>query len=218
MTPLPAKIAPPNLTTMQISSPLWALLADGPSSQVEEIARHPAMKAECERSRRQLSLLAEPAGSDAVERALAPLVVVFGLGDQAKAKAFWQVYIESLSDLPRMALDRAASEYPKIGKFFPKPAEIRELAMPHANALRMAAARAARAAEWEEPKPIPVKDRPTPEQMKALLDDFHATMRDKDPLLKMREKRKPPPSARVDETGVSAEMRALLERQREAVR
>lgn len=214
---LPAKIAPPNLTTLQLSSTLWALLADGPSSQVEEIARHPAMRAECERSRRQLSILAEPAGSDAVERALAPLVLVYGLGDQAKAKAFWQVYTEALGDLPRMALDRAAAEYPRIGKFFPKPAEIRELAMPHANALRTAAARAERAVEWQEPKAIPVKDRPSAEDINALMADFHATMQAKDPLLKIAEKRRPPPCARVDETGVSAEMRALLERQREAV-
>ncbi|KAK0332698.1 hypothetical protein LTR94_023851 [Friedmanniomyces endolithicus] len=165
-----------------LSSTLWALLADGPSSQVEEITRNLAMKADCERFHRQLSILAEPAGSEAVERALAPLVLVYGLGEQAKARAFWRVYTDALSDLPRMALDRAAAEYPKVGKFFPKPAEIRELAMPHANALRMAAVRAERAASWEEPKKISETDRPSPEQIKSLMDDFAKRMEGKDML------------------------------------
>lgn len=169
------------------------------------------MRDECARSARQLALLAEPCGGDAVAGALAPLVLVYGLGEQAQSPAFWRVYVEALGGLPRIALDRAVSEYPKTGKFFPKPAEILELAMIQANGLRTAAHRARKAADWTEPKTVPVDQRPSKEQMAGLMAEFREIMATKVPKA-MTLKRRPPPCAKVDATGISEEMRAHMNR------
>lgn len=173
----------------------------------------PAMKADCERFHRQLELLAEPSGAGLVKRSLAPMVLVYGLGAQAEAPAFWQVYEQVLADLPRMALERAVADYQRTGKFFPKPAEIRELAEPHATALRMAAHRAKKAATWEAPKVIPEADRIPQEKYRALMDDTLGKLAGMDMLARTRARRVQPPQAKVDETGISAEARAMLKRQ-----
>lgn len=146
--------------------------------------------------------------------ALAPLVLVYGKGEEARSPAFWNVYKNALSDLPRLALDRAVKAYERIGKFFPKPAEIRELAMPHADTIRQAAYRTKKATEAEviQLRP-PVENRPSPEEVAAIMEDFHRVMKDKDPIAKIRAKgSRPTPCARVDKTGVSEEMRQLLAR------
>lgn len=172
------------------------------------------MKAEAEVSLRRLEMLCEPAGDQVVMAALAPLVLVYGKGEEARSPAFWNVYKDALSDLPRLALDRAVKAYERIGKFFPKPAEIRELAMPHAATIRQAAYRTkmAVAAEVIQLRP-PAENRPTKEQVESVMADFHKVMKDKDPLAKLKAKAsRPTPCARVDKTGVSAEMRALLAR------
>jgi len=172
------------------------------------------MREEARRCSRQLEILTEPAGDKVVMAALAPLVLVYGKGQEATAPAFWKVYTEALADLPRLALDRAAAEYTRVGKFFPKPAEIRELADRHALALRQAAYRAGKAAAWEEPKAMPQSDRIPPEQFKAMMADTLAKLDAKAaPPARLRTM-KPTPSAPVDERGISDAARALLARQR----
>lgn len=159
-------------------------------------------------------MLCEPAGDQVVMAALAPLVLVYGKGEEARSPAFWNVYKDALSDLPRIALDRAVKEYERIGKFFPKPAEIRELAMPHADTFRQAAWRTKRAIEAEvvQLRP-PAENRPTAEEIAAEMAKFHAEMKEKDPHAKYKAKaQRATPCARVDNTGVSDEMRALLAR------
>lgn len=142
--------------------------------------------------------------------ALANLVLVYGKGEEARAKGFWKVYADALANLPRAALDRACAEYAKVGKFFPKPAEILELAEPHAGAMRSAAFRSRRALL---PPPIviePPKKMPR-EQFDALMASFAETMKAKDPAPKPRQR--PTPSARLQEGSMmSAEMAALMER------
>lgn len=205
--------APPNLSTWTPSPELWSLLATGPKENAEVIRRTPALRAQAEASQRQLEILCEPAGDQVVMGALAPLVLVFGIGEQAKSQAFWGVYREVLADLPRIALDRAVKEYERVGKFFPKPAEIRELALPHAETFRQAAYRAAKAQE-QAPEPMPAAERMPREKFDALMAEFASIMADKDPFLKIKAKAaRPTPSAKVDERGVSDEMRALLARQ-----
>lgn len=161
---------------------------------------------------RQLEVMCEPAGERVVMGALVPLVIVFGKGQEAESPAFWRVYTDALSDLPRIALDRAVKEYQKLGKFFPKPAEIRELATPHANAFRQAAFRTKAALEKPEP-PMPEAERMAPEVFNAIMSDFVKTMEGKDVIQRTKNRMmRPTPSARVDETGVSEEMRQLLSR------
>ena len=63
-----------------------------------------------------------------VERILAPLVVVFGVSEAAAASVFWKAYNQVLGELHPEALETAAGKWLQTGKFFPKPAELRELA------------------------------------------------------------------------------------------
>lgn len=208
-------VAPPSLTTMTVSSPLWALLTTGPSAQLEEIARTPALREEASRSVRQLEIMAEPAGADMVKRALAPLTLVYrDSATEAESPVFWRIYADALADLPRVALGRAVADFQRTGRFFPKPAEIRELAQPHADAFRQAAYRAKRATETPAPKALPSpEDRPSAEEVAGVMARFRETMQSKDRLHQVATKRRPPPQAKVDERGVSAEARAMLQRQ-----
>lgn len=148
-----------------------------------------------------------------MKAALTPLVLVFGVGEQARANAFWAVYEEALGDLPRIALDRALIEYQRTGKFFPKPAEIRELAMPHTLGFRQAAYRAKKALEPSSGASVPESSRIPPEQFAALMADFVAKMAARDPMVTHRMVLPPTPQAMVDEAGISAEARAMLHRQ-----
>lgn len=143
---------------------------------------------------------------------LANLVLVYGKGEEARAKGFWKVYAEVLAGLPRVALDRACAEYAKVGKFFPKPAEIFELAEPHAGALRSAAFRSRQA--LVPVKVLPPPSRPAKEDMAATMSEFLKAMAEKDVFAKTRAKAsRPAPSARLmGGRAMSAEMAALLER------
>lgn len=175
------------------------------------------MVEECAASQRQLEVLCEPCGDRIVAGALAPLVIVFGKGPEAESPAFWRVYNEALSDLPRMALDRAVNEWSREGKFFPKPAEIRERADVHASAMRMAAWRAKEAQKAPAPQGERVTDPAVKAQFNALMSDLAKKLDGKDMLGRTVSKEvRRGVQAKVDETGISPEARALLERQAKA--
>lgn len=135
-------VPPPNLTTWQVSPQLWALLSEGSRENIEIIRGNPALRREAQDCLGALSELCAPAGERVVAQVLAPLVLVYGLGEQAQAPMFWKVYGDVLGGECRVALERAASEYAKTGKFFPKPAEILELSDVHSRAFRTALGRA----------------------------------------------------------------------------
>lgn len=168
------------------------------------------MAAECDASIRPLEVLCEAVGKEALIAMCKPLVLVFGLGVQATAPAFWDVYVTALSDLPRMAIQRALDDYTKDGKFFPKPAEIRERALPHAEALRKALHRAKEATK-PVALPAPKADRIPPEEFARMQDELMQKLAAATE--KMRPKFKHPPRPRytppVDDYGITPEMRAL---------
>ena len=98
-----------------------------------------------------------------------------------------------------------------------KPGKLRELAttVPNDNRWAKAHYRAQKATaepvKAEEPVRI-AGPNPTREEIAEVMASFKMTMEAKDPLLKMRSKfERPTPCARVDNTGVSPEMRALLQ-------
>lgn len=161
-----------------------------------------------------LADLARPCGRAYVQKSLAMLVLVFGLGEQAEAPEFWKAYNEQLEGLPRIALDRAITEYNGKGKFFPKPAELKELADPHAGALRQSAFRAKEVAKVEIGS-VNKRDVRTPEERAAIakmLGDFNS-------LMDTKGLNEAPPKRRavhdpVDATGVTSAGRALIERMR----
>lgn len=172
------------------------------------------MVAECERCHQQLEDMARPCGPKAVMVSMANLVLVYGKGAEAEAQGFWKVYSDALGDLPRAALDRACAEYAKVGKFFPKPAEILELAERHAGAMRSAAFRAKRATEAPVQALPPVQKIPR-EQYDALMADFAKRMEGKDMLARTKNRMVKPSQAKLREgSNMSAEMAALVERSR----
>lgn len=204
-------ILAPNLTTLNVSAELWRLLSTGPMENVETIGRSPVLKAEAASLRASLQGLADRSGPAYVQKCLAPLVLVYGLGDQASAPQFWKAYNDVLSKYPRIALDRAISEWYAVGKFFPKPAEIRELAEPHAEAICKAAARVGQAAKYEAP--VNKRDNRTPAEIAAvgkMLGDFMAVMETK----KVPEAPRKPVRGPVDDRGVTSAGRAIIERMR----
>ncbi len=85
-----------------------------------QLLRHeaPALIAEAKRT----------ATAEDIERVLTPLVAVFGVSDAAQTRVFWRAYHQVLSSLHPEALERAAAKWLETGKFFPKPAELRDIA------------------------------------------------------------------------------------------
>ena len=133
--------------------------------------------------------------------------------------AWWADYFDALSDLTPFAVEAGMAAWVKQpeAEFMCKPGKLRELAMntPNDNRWARAHSRAERAT-YVEPAPVPVEqedrsDRPSSEEIAAVMAEFHAKMADKDPIAKLQAKRRPPPCAAVDNTGVSAEMRELLQ-------
>lgn len=171
------------------------------------------MVAECERCHTQLEALAQPCGEGAVMASLANLVLVYGKGEEARAKGFWKVYGDALADLPRSALDRACAEYARVGKFFPKPAEIRDLAEPHAGAMRSAAFRSRQAVTAQAPALAPPVRKIPREQFDKMMGEFAEAMAGKDMLARTRNRMvKPSPAKLRDGSEMSAEMAALIQR------
>lgn len=168
------------------------------------------MKAEAYHVSRLLAVTAEPAGGEYVQRSLGPLVLLYGLGEQASSPAFWRIYNEVLSDFPRMAIDRAVKAWQAEGLFFPKPAELKDRAKPHAEAIWQAVHRANVA--QEEPKAeVSKRDQRTTESMEAvgrMLSDFMAVVETKTPPRKAFKPTRGP----VDDKGVTAAGRAMIER------
>jgi hypothetical protein len=98
----------------------------------------PALQARC-----------RPCGEKAVMATLAPLLVVYGVGDKSQAewKTFWGVYTELLGDLPLESVQAGVKAY--VGahdsQFFPKPGPLRALCLAAQIPALMALGRAKRA-------------------------------------------------------------------------
>lgn len=137
--------------------------------------------------------------------------------------AWWQDYFDALADLPAPAIEAGMKAWLALpdSEFMPKPGRLRELAKttPHNGGQAWFVARSAveMAQERQEkfatgpggppPREISPGER---EQVKRMFSELAETMRGKLP-------EKPPvrpTQAKVDATGVSPELRALVERQR----
>jgi hypothetical protein len=134
-----------------MSAPLCKLLleVDDRERAIQTIASDPALLEEVRVTLPMIERTIQGGGPDAVNEALAPLVVVFGVGDAARSKAFWTVYHKALGDMPADALRSAADEYPTRpdAEFFPKPGPFRALALKHAAKAYTAVGRARAAAK-----------------------------------------------------------------------
>jgi hypothetical protein len=133
--------------------------------------------------------------------------------------AWWADYFDAMDGLTPFAVEAGMAAWVRSAdaEFMCKPGKLRELAttVPSDNRWAKAHYRAQKAtAEAVKPEePVRVAGpAPTREEIADVMASFKMTMEAKDPLLKMRSKfERPSPCARVDNTGVSPEMRALLQ-------
>lgn len=160
---------------------------------------------------------AAPCGDERVRRALQPLILVYGASEATKAPAFWEAYYAALSGLPVEALARGVKDYLAAAdsEFFPKPGPLRALCEKHAEPIFKAASRAKRATEVPSVGRTP----PTEEEKAAvanMLGEFTSRIAERAHVAV----RPPLPSTagKVDERGVTAEMRALMARRAEEAR
>jgi len=177
---------------------------------VEQIRAVPVLHEEARRIAPVLARLTKPCGDQAVIEALKPLVLVYGMGDQAKAPAFWQVYTKQLSDLPLEALRHAVDDYAGRGDsvFFPKPGPLRDMALRRAEPVYKAASRARKAASLPvlgERPPATDEDRERVRRMAAECAAALTRDRPAKPAF-------PATPVKTDEHGVTPLMRQAMER------
>lgn len=130
---------------------------------------------------------------------------------------WWADYISALEDLTPAAVEAGMAAWVRSidAEFMPKPGKLRDLAQKTPVVSRWTRAldriRKALPPIDTTPAPMPERERMDPETVAELMKDFHAKMKAKEPPQAQKRVR-PSPQAEVDETGMSAEMRALLNR------
>lgn len=193
------------------------------------IATTPALRAEVEAAlpalRDQAKAPAGPAGVGRVIGSREALYPPMNLSDGAK-EAWWNDYIETLSDLPESALEAGMRLWIKQpdSQFMPKPGQLRQLALTAENRAVRAYERAKAALEWEPPKVYErqelaaidmrsARPSPSPEDIRRVKDwakDYIAQTE----ALKVAASgpEMPPVQAETDEQGLSPGMRELIQR------
>lgn len=158
------------------------------------------------------------AGEHAVMAALRPLVLVYGVGEAAKAPAFWEAY-KVLSGVPAEALAAGVREYLAApdSEFFPKPGPLKALCDKQAEPLFKAAYRASRAASLPAPKRKPTEaERMEVHRMAEQVAEVLKTVKPKT----IPGRDEPAPAGpyiggEPDERGITKEMREAMARRSE---
>lgn len=222
-------VTPPSNPTTQplspaLSGPIKCWLLDEPSDRVaiETIRRSPILKAEAASVVMDLAKAArQPATRKEIEAIIGQRFELFPQPkrDDGQWAAWWADYLDALEGLTPAAVEAGMAAWVRSpdAEFMCKPGKLRELAttVPNTNRWHRAHKRALEATHEPLPAPQPVtaNDRPSREDIAEVMADFQKTMEAKDPLLKMRSKfMRPTPCARVDNTGISDEMRAHLQK------
>lgn len=190
------------------------------------IATTPALREEVERVLPALREKAHgPAGREGVRRVIGKRLALFpprDLGEGA-IEAWWEDYIAALRDVPESALEAGMQAWIKRpdSRFMPKPGELRELAMTSENKAVRAYQRAQGAMTWEPPKTYTVQKIEPPklrqptsedkERVRRWAKEYATQVEDKKPILPEL----PPNHGETDEKGITAEMRALMDRRKQ---
>lgn len=163
---------------------LMEILAKASSADeaAQLILRDELLVSECRRIQPLVARLAKPVPRAEIKIALQPLLLMFdppsfGRGREAEAlEGAWEdVYLKALAGLPREALAHAIDEWTRIGKSFPKPAHLRELAQPVAEKVALIAWRVRKAVERAQAQ---WRDKPaqTPEERQEMRDRLKGLM------------------------------------------
>lgn len=214
---------------MPLSGPLtsWLLTERSDHVAVETIRKSPILREEAEAAIPALRQAALTPATEAQIRAIiGQRFALFPQPERTDGEwaAWWAAYFEALSDLTPFAIEAGMAAWVRSpdAEFMCKPGKLRELATTVPNENRWARAhKRATDATYVPPAPLPPPEpedrsnRPCAEEIRAVMDDLKQKIADKDPWAKYKNKPpRPTPSARVDETGISQEMRAKLAEQR----
>lgn len=209
-----------------LTGPLKCWLLDERSDHhaVSTIAKSPILQAEAKAmmpALRQAALA--PATHDQIKAVIAQRFALFPQPQRNDGEwsAWWADYFDALDGLTPFAVEAGMAAWVRSpdAEFICKPGKLRELATTVPNENRWAKAHYRAELATRERTPFtpepekPAEPKPAPEEIAEVMAAFKMTMEAKDPLLKMRSKfERPSPCARVDEAGVSPEMRELLAR------
>jgi hypothetical protein len=215
---MPNDLAPITGSTLSaisssMSGRLWTLLSSNldATTEVEEIAADPALKAEAKAVCTALAQIACAAGESAVQEALKPLVLVYGVGEAARSPAFWQAY-KIMAGLPWEALRLGVEDYlaQPDSEFFPKPGPLKALCDKHAEPIYKAAFRASRAAALPPPRYRPPPTEAEKAAVARMLAEFRQSTADKSPA-RLRPAL-PSIAGKPDAGGLTPQMRDLMAR------
>lgn len=156
--------APPSLTNSSnamktidgLSQGLRLLLQHEPSTgqAIEGIVSNPALHAEVKAALPGLiadrdQALAKPAPAD-LQEILGSRLTLYAVPDRSEGewRSWWADYLDALSDLPLRAVDEAMRQWVRSpAEFYPKPGQLREIALKIPSPEYRAAYRAKMAAE-----------------------------------------------------------------------
>lgn len=203
----------------------WLLDETSEAKAVEVIRKSSILKAE---ALKVLPALREealkPATEDQIKAIIGQRFALFPqpVRNDSEWASWWADYFDSLSGLTAPAIEAGMAAWVRSmdAEFMCKPGKLRDLAVNVPNGNRwLRAHRIAVAAtlepikDHEEPK-TERQERQSAEEVAAIMKDFHAVMRTKQPPEVQNRKAMKPVHGPVDNQGVTAEGRAIIERMR----
>lgn len=230
---------PPNPPSQPPGPPTW----NEPSEALKqllvstagalEIARDPTLVVEAKRLLSTLHARAvSPAGTEGVTQIIGRRFATFPQPERSDSEwaAWWSDYHDALKDVPGPALEAAMAEWVKspTAQFLPKPGELRHLARTTAyregiayetaqRAIEMEPGIARHRTEEENARINPPPTREIPPETDAA-DRARAVKWARDNLQRIKDAQRPaqirPNYGKVDETGITPQLRALVEAQR----
>lgn len=166
-----------------------------------------------------------PATEDQIKATISQRFALFPQPQRNPAEwaAWWADYFDALAGLPAPSVEAGMAAWVKLpdSEFMCKPGKLLDLARttPANNrwmrAHKIAVAACVEPVKETEAAPKPEEERLDRETVEALMKDFHAQMKAKAPPPVSHTRSIPPPCATVDDTGMSAEMRALMQRNKQ---
>lgn len=167
----------------------------------------------------------QPAGEEGVRRVVGRRLVTYPQAkmNEGQWAAWWQDFYDACADMAEEALEAGMAAHVRdpASQFMPKPGRLRELAQSTPNRAATAYHRIT-AAIWMadappmtsiEPKP-PAGPRPTKAEIDGMLAGYRANVAERRAADQARYKA-PPTHGKVDETGITAHLRARMEQLRQ---
>lgn len=191
---------------------------------VAQIANTMCMRMEAEQVLPELKAAAfQKAGEEGVRQVIGRRFAIYPQPDRSDAEwaAWWADYVETLEGITWAGLDAAMSAYvaDPTSEFMPKPGRLLDLSRttPNKSARYYERARRALAYEHQPPPGKPTEARvhtePTPEdkaRVAALMADYQSKFADRMPAA--LRPTLPSIHGKADETGITPQMRAIMER------